>query len=134
MGPFDGRTMADGSHLSLVVKNIPLTKEEDEKAKEEGDGDAKMEDASAKNKRPFRPRYDVTRDDIKKLFEPYGRVGIVQLRYRRRDEGGGPMGVAIVEFDKKEGLEKASKDLIVQESEEKKEETDKPVEETEKKE
>ncbi|KAL7541618.1 hypothetical protein ACHAXR_011072 [Thalassiosira sp. AJA248-18] len=144
--PFDWKTNGDGSKLSLYIKNVPLTKEEEVEKKEEGEdkeGEKKEEDGEKesttegekKKKEPFRPRYDVTRDDIKSLFEPYGHVGIVQLRYGRKPQGtavsaederytnpdnrgyrGGesyPLGVAIVEFESMEGMEKACKDLLI---------------------
>eukprot|EP00578_Thalassiosira_sp_NH16_P015902 CAMPEP_0181113018 /NCGR_PEP_ID=MMETSP1071-20121207/20119_1 /TAXON_ID=35127 /ORGANISM="Thalassiosira sp., Strain NH16" /LENGTH=582 /DNA_ID=CAMNT_0023197019 /DNA_START=52 /DNA_END=1800 /DNA_ORIENTATION=+ len=129
--PFDWRTMGDGSHLSLLVKNVPLTKKEEESPpavkKEEveegkkGDDDAAKEKESEdkkeskdNNAKSSRARYAVTRTDIQSLFEPYGRVGIVRLRYGRGSRPGQsyPMGLAVVEFETKESLEKACADLL----------------------
>ncbi|KAL9186652.1 hypothetical protein ACHAXT_005890 [Thalassiosira profunda] len=141
--PFDWKTMGDGSKLSLYVKNVPLTKEDDEAAQKQeeeaadGDGAEKREDAAATNKSPFKPRYAVTRDELRALFAPYGRVALVQLRYGRKhrapsgeDEkytspnnrgyGRGesyPLGVAIVEFESEEGMEKACTALLPQKAE-----------------
>lgn len=92
--PFDWETMGDGSYLSLCCKNVPLTTEE------EGDGEKK---------------YAVTRDELKALFEPYGKVGIVKLRFGRRDGQAYPLGMAIIEFENAEGIEKASADLLSKE-------------------
>ena len=92
--PFDWETMGDGSYLSLCCKNVPLTTEE------EGDGEKK---------------YAVTRDELKALFEPYGKVGIVKLRFGRRDGQAYPLGMAIIEFENAEGMEKASADLLSKE-------------------
>lgn len=105
--PFDWKTMGDGSHLSLYIKNIPVTKE----------ADCKKEDGAEEGK-PFRPRYAVTRDEIKALFEPYGRVGIVSLRYTPKAGRNGPsnpLGVAIVEFDNEDGIAKACAELALEE-------------------
>ena len=94
--PFDWETMGDGSHLSLCCKNVPLTNNE-----EEGDDGEK--------------KYAVTRDELKALFEPYGKVGIVKLRFGRRDGQAYPLGMAIIEFENEEGMEKASADLLSKE-------------------
>mmetsp|Transcript_42444 Transcript_42444/g.72445 ORF Transcript_42444/g.72445 Transcript_42444/m.72445 type:complete len:568 (+) Transcript_42444:115-1818(+) len=196
--PFDWRKMGDGSHLSLYVKNVPVTKEpneeenksddaavekKEEDGKKEGDADVQMKDGEEKpekkeqeeevdamkkegeskdgkeddkmvedkkddktkkeNVKPFRPRYAVNRDEIKALFEPYGRVGIVNLRFGRKGSDGKlyygpdqrqprgrghrrdgqsfgeilPMGVAIVEFETEEGHERACKDLLPRDGE-----------------
>ncbi|KAL3782655.1 hypothetical protein HJC23_010164 [Cyclotella cryptica] len=125
--PWDWKTMGDGSKLSLWVKHIPLTEPE-----EGGEGD------EVKEARTFKPRYAVTRDEVKALFEPYGRVGIVQLRYghkqpdgenenngrgghpsgRRNNRGESyPLGAAIVEFEDEEGMKNACLDLLPPESE-----------------
>jgi hypothetical protein len=83
--------MGDGSALSLYVKNIPLTDDE-------GKGQ----------------RYAVTRDEIKALFEPYGRVAIVNLRFGRKEgeKRATALGKAIVEFEDSEGIAKAIEDLV----------------------
>jgi hypothetical protein len=88
---FDWKTMGDGSALSLYVKNIPLTDDE-------GKGQ----------------RYAVTRDEIKALFEPYGRVAIVNLRFGRKEgeKRATALGKAIVEFEDSEGIAKAIEDLV----------------------
>lgn len=87
--PFDYKTMGDGSRLSLYVKNIPLTEptttttiKEEEKDKEE-----KEEEEVAAEADKFRPRYAVSREEVQSLFECYGRIAIIQLRYgRKKDE------------------------------------------------
>ena len=147
--PFDFGTMGDGSNLSLYVKNVPVTKppspapsaenveegggggvvKEDEE-KEEKEGEEK--EVASTNDEKFRPRYDVTRDEVKALFETYGRVALVQLRYGKKQKqqsssgtdekymapnarGGGesyPLGVAIVEFDTMDGIDRACEDLL----------------------
>ena len=161
--PFDYKTMGDGSTLSLWVKNVPVTepppttttptvtpkdekdakdndddvKVKEEEAKEDANGDDVKADAETTTE-PFRPCYAVTRDEIKSLFEPYGRVAIIQLRYGRKSDPKSsivgnedyekytspnqrglkrgesfPLGVAIVEFESVEGMENACKDLLI---------------------
>lgn len=90
---FDYKTMGDGSSLSLYVKNIPV---------EEG-------------------KYAVSRDEVKALFETYGRVGIVNLRFGRQEgeRRATALGKAVVEFEDEEGIAKALEDLVVAESEKK---------------
>ena len=97
---FDWKTMGDGSSLSLYVKGIPLTE----------DG----------------MKYAVSRDEVKALFEPYGRVGIVNLRFARKDgeKRASPLGKAVVEFEDEEGIEKAIADLIAVKEESKEEDGD----------
>lgn len=138
--PFDFKTMGDGSKLSLYVKNVPLTEppKQDDENEEEGDDEEGKDDDENKaddTTQKFRPRYAVTRDELKSLFEQYGRIGIIQLKYGRKsstssnDEekytspstGRGynrgesyPMGVAIVEFENEDGIDKACKDLLPQ--------------------
>jgi hypothetical protein len=93
---FDWKTMGDGSALSLYVKNIPL-------AEDEGKGQ----------------RYAVSRDDVKALFEQYGRVAIVNLRFGRKDgeKRATALGKAIVEFEDEQGIAKAIQDLVTAENE-----------------
>ena len=95
---FDWKTMGDGSSLSLYVKGIPLSE----------DG----------------MKYAVSRDEVKALFEPYGRVAIVNLRFARKDgqKRASPLGKAVVEFDDEEGIAKAIADLIAVKEEKKEEE------------
>ncbi|KAL3777243.1 hypothetical protein ACHAW5_000057 [Stephanodiscus triporus] len=127
VSPFDFKTMGDGSKLSLYVKNVPVT----EPLHEDEDG------AEPKNEK-VRPRYAVTRDEVKALFEGYGRVAIVQLRYGKKQhqqtendkkcnapsargfKGGEsyPLGVAIIEFEGMDGIEKACEDLLPKKDEE----------------
>ena len=104
--PFDWETMGDGSHLSLCCKNVPLTEEE---AQADGEG--------------TKQSYAVTRDELKALFEPYGKVGIVKLRFGRRDGQSYPLplGMAIIEFENEEGMEKASAELLPKEGDDAKE-------------
>lgn len=96
--PFDYKTMGDGSSLSLYVKNIPLT--------EENGG---------------RQRYAVTRDEVKALFEPYGHVAIVNLRFGKKEgeRRSVPLGKAVVEFQDEDGVGKAVADLVASESDKK---------------
>jgi RNA recognition motif-containing protein len=96
--PFDYKTMGDGSSLSLYVKNIPLTEE---------DGG--------------RQRYAVTRDEVKALFEPYGHVAIVNLRFGKKEgeRRSVPLGKVVVEFQDEDGVGKAVADLVAPESEKK---------------
>lgn len=159
--PFDYKTMGDGSKLSLYVKNVPVTeppsastataaavtpsaekKEEDAVALDDEKGTEAAAGAVESTKEEFRSRYAVSRDDVKSLFERYGRIGIVQLRYGRKSVsskpsivgnedyekytspshralGRGesyPLGVAIVEFETLEGMENACKDLLIHDS------------------
>ena len=127
-------------------QEVAVKKEEDEeegeeekrdekevRVKEEEGTEAVVAALSAKGDE-FRPRYDVTRDEVKALFEPYGRVALVQLRYGKKhnkqqssgiDEkyassnargGGGetyPLGVAIVEFETMDGIERACEELLI---------------------
>ena len=102
--PFDWETMGDGSHLSLCCKNVPLTEEE----KSEGE----------KAFYGTKHEYAVTRDELKALFEPYGKVGIIKLRFGRKEGKAYPLGMAIIEFENEEGMAKASADLLPAEEEE----------------
>jgi len=102
--PFDWETMGDGSHLSLCCKNVPLTEEE----KSEGE----------KAFYGTKHEYAVTRDEMKALFEPYGKVGIVKLRFGRKEGKAYPLGIAIIEFENEEGMAKASAELLPKEGEE----------------
>ncbi|KAK1736877.1 hypothetical protein QTG54_012322 [Skeletonema marinoi] len=101
--PFDWETMGDGSHLSLCCKNVPLT-EEDKSEGEKAFYGAKHE-------------YAVTRDELKALFEPFGKVGIVKLRFGRKEGKAYPLGMAIIEFENEEGMAKASAELLPKEGE-----------------
>ncbi|EJK54807.1 hypothetical protein THAOC_25534, partial [Thalassiosira oceanica] len=89
---FDRETAGDGHELSIVVQNLPLTTTppEEEKAADDGkaeeekkaaeDGKSEEEKKAAEDCKPvFKPCYAVNRDEVKALFEPYGKVGIVQL-------------------------------------------------------
>ena len=133
--PFDFKTMGDGSYLSLYVKNVPLTTgagsssttatESSEGKKEEDKSSGEVDKKEGDDKQPPQPpRYAVTRDEIKTLFEPYGTIGIIQLKYGRKQQHGGDgghyspanrdsPGVAIVEFENEEGIQKACKDLLI---------------------
>jgi hypothetical protein len=101
--PFDWDTMGDGSHLSLCCKNVPLSEEE------KSDGEKAFYGT--------KQEYAVTRDELKMLFEPYGRVGIVKLRFGRREGQAYPLGMAIIEFEDEEGMKKASAELLPKEGE-----------------
>lgn len=84
---FDWKTMGDGSSLSLYVKNVPMNEEQ---------------------------RYAVTRDEVKALFEPFGRVAIVNLRFGRKDgeKKSVALGKAVVEFEDDAGIKSAVADLV----------------------
>ena len=151
---FDRETAGDGHELSVVAQNLPLTTkpegyDEKLKAYEENEavaadeGKSEEERAAAEEyckqhvKPCFKPRYAVTRDEIKALFEPYGKVGIVQLRWgkkhhdRNEDKYGPgndgsygygrgesyPLGVAFVEFRDADGMNAACADLIAEKAE-----------------
>ena len=102
--PFDWETMGDGSQLSLCCKNVPLTEEE----KSEGE----------KAFYGTKHEYAVTRDELKALFEPFGKVGIVKLRFGRKEGKAYPLGMAIIEFENDEGMAKATSELLPKEGEE----------------
>jgi len=128
--PFDYKTMGDGSSLSLYVKNVPLTE-----PPKETEGEDKTEDT--KEEEPFRPRYAVTRDELSELFSPYGNIGIIQLKYARKNNTSSsdeqlssytspsqrglksgesyPLGAALIEFENEDGMIAACKDLLVAE-------------------
>jgi len=141
---FDRETAGDGHELSIVVQNLPLTTPppEEEKAADDGkaeeekkaaeDGKSEEEKKDAEDCKPvFKPRYAVNRDEVKALFEPYGKVGIVQLRWAKKhhdrddDKHAGqdgsrgygrgesyPLGMAFVEFQNADGMNAACADLI----------------------
>ena len=133
--PFDYKTMGDGSSLSLYVKNVPLTE-----PPKETEGEDKTEDT--KEEEPFRPRYAVTRDELSELFSPYGNIGIIQLKYARKNNSSSsneqlssytspsqrglksgesyPLGAALIEFENEDGMIAACKDLLVAEGDEEK--------------
>lgn len=102
--PFDWDTMGDGSHLSLCCKNVPLIEEE------KSDGEKAFYGTKS-------GEYGVTRDELRALFEPYGKVGIVKLRFGRREGKAYPLGMAIIEFENEGGMEKASAELLPKEGE-----------------
>ncbi|CAB9497669.1 La domain [Seminavis robusta] len=109
--PFTQELMNDNIPLSLYVKNLP-TKQNDRK----------------------QVLYDVQMEDVRKLFESYGEVSLVKLRFKRsqhsdddnhtddikmEDNEGKrlprrrfPMGDCMVEFEEKAALEKAAEDVI----------------------
>ena len=119
--PFDFKTMGDGSKLSLYVKNVPVTEPTSED-----------EEGAEPEKEKFRPRYAVTRDEVNALFDGYGRVALVQLRYGKKPQSHSenddkynapsargfkagesyPLGVAIIEFESIDGIERACEDLL----------------------
>jgi len=71
--------------LSLCVENLPVRDE---------------------NNRTY---YNCAVDDIRKIFDPsYGNVAMVKFQYGPR----GPLGVALVEFETKEQLEKAAAETL----------------------
>jgi RNA recognition motif-containing protein len=112
--PFTEELMDENIPLTLYVKNLP-TKEVDNHGKKQ-------------------LHYDVQMEDVRKLFESYGEVAIVKLRFKRSahsdddhhtddikaaQESGGkkpirryPMGDCLVEFEDKDSLEKAAADVV----------------------
>ena len=104
--------MDDNIPVTLLVKNLPTREEEDD------------------NNRT-RIFYDVSGDEIRALFQQYGTIAMVKLRFQRsRHESYDddddlypskqvnnkrrriPMGSALVEFESKENLEKAAADVL----------------------
>lgn len=87
--PFTLKMMDDNIPLSLYITNLPITED---------------------NKYP-----PDTMKKVRTLFEPYGEVALVKLRFKRA-EGGGKGSVAIggafVEFSSKDGLEKAAEEVL----------------------
>jgi hypothetical protein len=114
--PFTLELMDDNIPLTLYVNNIPMVE----------DGDKK--------------KYTVGADDIRKLFEPYGRVVLLKLRFKRAEHsdyddddlepqtnGGNrrpapkrrhPLGAALVEFEDAESLDKAAADILTSKDQE----------------
>lgn len=99
--PFTEDMMNDNVPKSVYVKNLPLKEAE-------GDGPK---------------QYDVTMDQVRKLFEKYGEIALIKLKWSSSPNGKGdddlvgkknrqkkkfPVGAALIEFLKKEDLEKAS--------------------------
>jgi lupus La protein len=100
--PFTGDMMNDNIPKSLYVKNLPL--------KATGGDDSPRQ-------------YDVTMDQVRELFDKYGEVTLVKLKWSSTIDGKGdedlighqkrqkkkfPVGCAMIEFLKKEDLEKAA--------------------------
>lgn len=114
--PFTLELMDDNIPLTLYVNNLPMVE----------DGDKK--------------KYTVGADDIRKLFEQYGRVVLLKLRFKRAEHsdhddddlepqtnGGNrrpapkrrhPLGAALVEFEDAETFEKAAADVLTSKAEE----------------
>ena len=86
--PFTLKMMDDNVPLSLYVTNLPIT--EDEKYPQD------------------------TMKNIRALFEPYGTVALVKLRFKRTDDDKKSVAVggAFVEFSQKEELEKAAEEVL----------------------
>ena len=107
--PFTEDMMNDNVPKSVYVKNLPLKEAE-------GDGPK---------------QYDVTMDQVRKLFEKYGEIALIKLKWSSSPNGKGdddlvgkknrqkkkfPVGAALIEFLKKEDLEKSLRgNLDVQE-------------------
>ena len=114
--PFTEAMLSDNVPLSLYIKNLP-TKDNNYNQKQ----------------------YDVRMDDIRKMFEQYGEVALVKLRFRKsansddadhtddiKTEPAGedgaapakkpnrrfPLGACLVEFESLESLEKAAADVL----------------------
>jgi hypothetical protein len=107
--PFTLELMDDNIPLTLYVNNLPMVE----------DGDKK--------------KYTIGADDIRKLFEQYGRVVLLKLRFKRAEHSDHddddlepqtngnrrpapkrrhPLGAALVEFEDAESLEKAAADVL----------------------
>lgn len=97
----------------LMDKNLPVTLVVGNLPSEQDKGD--------------RPKYALTNDDLKKLFEQYGNVVLTKLRYgqspdddlmgsspgKRRTKGPRvPIGSALVEFETTEAFDKAVEDTL----------------------
>jgi hypothetical protein len=113
--PFTLEAMDDNIPLTLYVNNLPMAE----------DGDKK--------------KYSCGAEDIRKLFEQYGRVVLLKLRFKRAEsadhddddlepQSNGarrpapkrrhPLGAALVEFEDAESLEKACADILTSKAEE----------------
>jgi hypothetical protein len=115
--PFTGGMMNDNIPKSLYVKNLPL--KEDPK------------------------QYAVTMNEIREVFDKYGQVVLVKLKWSSTADGKGdedligqkrrqkrqkfPVGCAMVEFETAEGLEKAAEATLTTKKGEKVEPKDKIV-------
>ena len=115
--PFTEALLNENIPLSLYVRNLP-TKEDDRK----------------------NVQYDVTMDELRNMFETYGKVAIVKLRFKKsaqsddddhtddikteadtEENGDGnrrkprrrfPLGACLVEFESKESFDKAVADVL----------------------
>jgi La domain len=117
--PFVMSQMDDNIPLSLVVSNLPLVDKNSTSNKDD----------------KYNKRYGVTIGEVKALFECYGTVALVKLRFGRDfnndeedhnvkedDNAGGarqkkkprmyPLGSALVEFETVESLQKAAADTV----------------------
>ena len=106
--PFTAEQMDGNIPLSLVVGNLPIKTEDGKES------------------------YAVNVDDIRTLFEQYGRVALVKLRYghkhasnpdsdlyspkKNHKKGPVPRGSALVEFESEEALKKAADDVLTRRS------------------
>ena len=92
--PFTMSMMNDNIALSLYVSNVPITEAEDDKP----------------------AQYAVKMEDVRALFEPYGDVTLVKLRFKRADgdnkKRNVPVGAAFVEFSTEEQLSKAAEEVL----------------------
>lgn len=87
--PFTLKMMDDNIPLSLYITNLPITED---------------------NKYP-----PDTMKKVRTLFEPYGEVALVKLRFKRAEggeKGSVAIGGAFVEFSSKDGLEKAAEEVL----------------------
>lgn len=92
---FTASQMDDNIPVSLFVMDLPMTDEED----------------------PKKAKYDVSIDELKAMFEPYGEIALIKLQYKQELEGrkvrrGKPSGSARVEYTKVDSLEKAAADCL----------------------
>lgn len=91
--------MDDNIPLTLYISDIPLDK----------DG----------------KKYECSPEDLRKLFEPYGKVTIVKLKFKKADGGkdsssrrtNEPLGSANVEFETIEDMEKAAAETLTKDGE-----------------
>uniref|UniRef100_A0A6U3S849 HTH La-type RNA-binding domain-containing protein n=1 Tax=Ditylum brightwellii TaxID=49249 RepID=A0A6U3S849_9STRA len=126
--PFEDDTSYDRKKLTLYVENVAMEFKEEEV-------DGEKDDEKKIKKTPI--RYIVKHGDIKKLFNEYGKVSYVKLRYggffrkdeetdemdkykspKNRKSPSRPLGSAFVEFTSVEEMDKAAKVLIAEGDEE----------------
>lgn len=121
--PFTKEQMNDNIPKSLHLENLPLVPLDGDDAAAKAGEDEKLD-----------KKYLVTVDEIREVFEKFGKVVIIKLKFGTTPENNGrvggngdseqkkrkyPLGSAMVEFDTKDGLDKAAEaTLTVKEGEE----------------